>query len=801
MRPFYLIIVFVLILGRVAGADVSDIAGPGIVTGLVKSSGGEEIEYATVVFTDKAGEYVAGATTAEGGSFSVAVADGDYVVEVSFVGYKTLRRDVTVSGTVDMGDIVLEPEALEVDEVVVRGRAVTHRADGYSLALGDSKIAEGRNAREALRYVPGLWIDSNEDIKINGQGGVQVMINERIVTMSSGELLRYLEGISAEDVKSIDVVRSAGAKYDAAVGGAVLKINLRNRKMNGVFGNVSMAYERTDTMDLKYAPSVWVNVMHKKLSLSTGFSYSNTRYSEHIDMDTYFRQSGDTLTALYSALNKHRSMTYDIRGVYRFDDRNSIGLDYHLGNYRYSYDNVSDGVITRRELFTRMSTFAPNGRSDNHDLSFNYRRQLDTLGSDLLVVGDYHYAATDAKSYTTTADYMPGSSLFGYVYDKSDIRNHFYTARIDVNKQFNKKWSLGYGAKYSYSTLSSIYDYYTSSDNHSWAHDADYSDHYRYREGVAAAYATTSADLGRWNITAGVRVENTDMRPKSLKESESHHRNYTDIFPSAAVSYAINPQKQYLVALNYRRSISRPGFSMLDPSRVKVDNVTVSVGNPYLQSSYAENLSLNFTLAGKYMFTANYSYRNKAFERVMLPDADNPDMILLTYRNYDNDNSFMFNTYLPFSPFKWWDVSLDGTTGPMSTTISGVKRTHWFYQGSVNTIFSLPKKWVIELNGHCLGNALQGNMLLYRPEAGMDGSLKKSFLDGRLSLVLNVRNIVSTGTYIKIEESDYSKHAYSRSTYDSARRYGITLRYNFKAGKDFSAAHVVKGNAEDAGRF
>ncbi|MDE7134414.1 MAG: TonB-dependent receptor, partial [Rikenellaceae bacterium] len=479
--------------------------------------------------------------------------------------------------------------------------AVTHRADGYSLTLGDSKMAEGRNAREALRYVPGLWIDSNEDIKINGQGGVQVMINDRIVTMSSGELLRYLEGINAEDIKSIDVVRSAGAKYDAAVGGAVLKINLRNRNINGVFGNVSMTYERTDTLDLKYNPSAWINVMHKKLSLSTGFSYSRTNYSEHIDMDTYFRSSGDTLSALYASLNKYRSMTYDIRGVYRFDDRNSIGLDYHLGNYRNTYNNVSDGVIARRELLTRMSSLSPNCRSDNHDLSFNYRRQLDTLGSDLLVVADYHYAATNGRSYTTTADYTPMGSLLDYVYDISNIRNDFYTVRIDINKRLSKKWSLGYGAKYSYSTLSSVYDYYTSVDNHNWSHRLDYSDDYRYREGVAAAYATTSASLGRWNITAGVRVENTDMRPKSLRQSESHHSNYTDVFPSAAVSYAINPQKKHLVALNYRRSISRPGFSMLDPSRVKVDNVTVSVGNPYLQPSYAENVTLNFTLAGSYM--------------------------------------------------------------------------------------------------------------------------------------------------------------------------------------------------------
>ena len=348
--------------------------------------------------------------------------------------------------------------------------------------------------------------------------------------------------------------------------------------------------------------------------------------------------------------------------------------------------------------------------------------------------------------------------------------------------------------------MKSVYDNYLSTDNINWSHRADYSDDYRYREGVAAAYATASANLGRWSMMAGLRVENTDIRPKSLKQDESHHRNYTDLFPSASVSYAINPQKQYVVALNYRRSISRPGFGMLNTNRLVVDNVTVSVGNPYLKPSYSENLTLSFTLAGKYMFTGNYSYRNNAFQRISLPDPNEPDVILLTYRNFANESMFVVNTYLPFTPFKWWDISLSGTTGPMSADVLGVKRTRWFYQASANTIFSLPKKWTIELNGNCFGNALQGNWWLRDPVVSLNGSLKKSFLDGKLSLVLNVNNIVSTKFNVIIDDADFGKRAVSMNSWNS-RRYGITLRYNFKAGKEFNAAHVVKGNAEDAGRF
>ncbi|MDE7134427.1 MAG: carboxypeptidase-like regulatory domain-containing protein, partial [Rikenellaceae bacterium] len=74
MKCFYLIAVFVLMVGRVSGFDEVYVAGSGRVTGSVKGSDGGGIEYATVVFTDKAGDYIAGATTGSDGLFSVEIA-------------------------------------------------------------------------------------------------------------------------------------------------------------------------------------------------------------------------------------------------------------------------------------------------------------------------------------------------------------------------------------------------------------------------------------------------------------------------------------------------------------------------------------------------------------------------------------------------------------------------------------------------------------------------------------------------------------------------------------------------------
>ncbi len=802
----------------VSGCDSNDNTPVFVVNGSVRGSDGEAIEYASVVFTDKAGNYVCGVVTGEGGLFSAEIAAGIYDMEVSYIGYRAVAREIEIGGDLSLGDIVLEPEELKVDEVLVRGNAVVHRADGYSLMLAGSKLTEGRNAREALRYVPGLWIDSDDNIKINGQGGIQVMINDRIVTMTSSDLLRYLETIDAEDVKSIDVVRSAGAAYDASVGGAVLKINLRNRKTDGMFGSVSMSYERADSLDTRYRPSVLFNMMRGKFSMSTGFTYTRSRGVEHNIMDSYYKERGDTVATVYSNKSLSEDYSYYLRGVYTIDDRNSIGVDYNMDFYGHGFDGVSDASVYGKSYgdkvgYMGMRNDVPMGWTRSYDLSANYRNTLDTLGSYVLVVADYHRSKSANSSHSVNimrfddsdaANVLQLGSLslsetFDYLRDATDRRNDFYTVRTDVNHVLSPKWSLGYGVKYSYSYMSSDFGYYTSSDDIGWLYDPRYSDDYRYREGIAAGYATASGRVGRFSLMAGLRVENTDVRPRSLHEGESHHRNYTDLFPSASFSYMIDKQGKYMAALSYRRSIFRPGFGILNPKRVPIDNVTYSVGNPYLNPSYAENLALNFTLDGRYMLGVNYVHQNDMFGQVALPDPENPDIILYKIDNIDKAEMLLATAYLPFMPFKWWNINLNVAAGTNSNSLSGIRRSRLLYMGQVNTVFSLPKRWSIELDGQCIGNMVQGNMVVDKPVTVVDGAIKKNFLDGKLVMSLDVKNIVSTEVGITIDEPSYARHI--RQVNNTMRRFGITLKYNFKAGKSFSAAQVVKGNAEDAGRF
>ncbi|MDE7134790.1 MAG: outer membrane beta-barrel family protein, partial [Rikenellaceae bacterium] len=588
------------------------------------------------------------------------------------------------------------------------------------------------------------------------QGGVMVMINDRVMTMSSTDLLNYLESINAEDVKSIDVVRSAGAKYDASASGAVLKINLRNRsKVEGVFGTVSMNYRRTDTLTTLVMPSVWVNAMYGKLSLSTGFTYARRQYSQFLRQYSCFRQLGDTINSESVLNNGQHSYNYTLRGVYNIDERNSVGVDYDFRRSPSDEDNFSSSVGYGRSYgdlmnYATTKSLSPSDLSKTHDLSVNYRRTLDSLGSDLLLVADYHRSNSWETNISELMQQLDAVKVLDYVKSASLLKNDFYTARIDVTKRFNTKWSLSYGAKYSYSKMSSVFEYYSSEQGTEWVYDDVYSDDYRYREGIAAAYASATGRVGRLNIMAGLRVENTDLRPTSLKQSENHHNNYTDFFPSASLSYLLTAKGDYVAAMSYRRSIRRPGFAMLNPRRQPIDNISVAVGNPYLKPSYSNNVSLNFTLAGRYMLTAAYEGDKDLFAQVAVIDENNPEIVMYKNDNIDKQDILIFNAYLPFNPFKWWNFNISGGSGLMQSTFMGRERSKWFYRGMANMTFLLPKKWIVEMSGWCAGNMIQGNIVVDRPVASMDASVKKTFLDGKLTLMAEVKGIVYTKTSMLI---------------------------------------------------
>ena len=189
-------------------------------TGRVVDPDGTAVAYATVVLLD-AETQLAGTATAADGSFSLKVPAGRYRLTIQYLGYETLTRDVDTPG--DLGEFVLHPASVEMQEVVVKTSLVRREADRFVMEIAGSPVALGKDGTELLKQAPGVWL-TDDKIAINGASGVKVYINDREVRMSTEQLLNYLRGLKSEEIQRIEVIPQAGADYDADSAAGISRI-------------------------------------------------------------------------------------------------------------------------------------------------------------------------------------------------------------------------------------------------------------------------------------------------------------------------------------------------------------------------------------------------------------------------------------------------------------------------------------------------------------------------------------------------------------------------------------------------
>ena len=223
-------------------------------TGRVVDPDGTAVAYATVVLLD-AETQLAGTATAADGSFSLKVPAGRYRLTIQYLGYETLTRDVDTPG--DLGEFVLHPASVEMQEVVVKTSLVRREADRFVMEIAGSPVSLGKDGTELLKQAPGVWL-TDDKIAINGASGVKVYINDREVRMSTEQLLNYLRGLKSEEIQRIEVIPQAGADYDADSAGGIIRITLRRQRDNGLTGDLSFSTRQSRQIE-GYNPSLSLN--------------------------------------------------------------------------------------------------------------------------------------------------------------------------------------------------------------------------------------------------------------------------------------------------------------------------------------------------------------------------------------------------------------------------------------------------------------------------------------------------------------------------------------------------------------
>jgi hypothetical protein len=415
------------------------------------------------------------------------------------------------------------------------------------LNLENSLSATGSSAFEVLEKAPSVRVDQNDNISLRGKSGVIVQIDGKQVQMSGQNLANYLRGIPSGSVEKMEFITNPSSKYDAA-GTAIINIKMKKDKRKGTNGSVQVSYGQS-----RYPKSnntLSLNHRNKKINLFGNYSFAYREGFNRLTLDRSFYENG-----LFDG-------AYDQRNFLNITLKNNIlrgGMDYFINdkhtlgvlvsgmsnNVNLTGENVSDVYNPNRQ---KLSLFQTNSltkeRWKNGSLNLNYKWVIDTTGTEFTTDFDYaNYGNRNNQDFTTTyynIDQSPANPayiLHGNL--RGDL--NIFALKSDYVRTFSNKVKFETGIKSSYVKADNALSFYDRS-NGTDIFDTTKSNHFIYKENINAAYANASREFGKWNVQLGLRMENTNISGEQRFGGTFFDDSYVQLFPSALVSYNLNPK-------------------------------------------------------------------------------------------------------------------------------------------------------------------------------------------------------------------------------------------------------------------
>lgn len=673
--------------------------------GTVVSETQEPLPYVNVIINATDGTLVKAAITDEEGVFTIRdLAQDTYTLVVSFVGYTTVEQTITITSTplkLPAIQLQLATETLEEVTVVAQKPIIQVEPDKTVFNVAGTVSSAGNNGIELLRKAPGVRLDNNNNVIVEGKTGVLIYIDGRQSFLQGDDLTAYLQALQADTIESIEIITQPSARYDAAGNAGIINIRLKREKGLGTRGSISSTVTVGDY--LRTNNSISLTSRLKKWNLYGTYSNYLGRSTSFIDL---FRIQGDKIFDSQTD-SEQDGFSNNIRfgADHYLTKRSTIGGVITANfNDTESISNSQTPIIDRNTGTTDSILRAPNSAENNTiniGVNLNYRYQ-DTTGRTFSADVDYGHYTRDRLNNQPNFYVTPSGEILNENSTLQDtpITIDIYAAKADYEQKLDKG-VFETGIKASQVRTDNIFDFFNTINGETIL-NIDRSNEFIYDEKIYAAYAKYNFGINKWKFQGGLRVESTDSQGDLIAETEvnnqSVNRTYTDLFPSAGLTYAANRNNSF--ALNYSRRIQRPNYQDLNPFEYQIDELSFRRGNPFLQPQYTNNVKLSHTYKYTLTTSISYSYVRDFFAQVTEAIGDSRNF--LSTRNVADQEVYNISVSYPFKVNAWWSVyanvygSYNVFTATNDAFISTSQETFGFY--AQNTI-RLPKDFKLEVSG------------------------------------------------------------------------------------------------------
>jgi hypothetical protein len=778
-----------------------------LLRGTITNQKGEPVPYANAALLSPEGVLLEGAVTDEAGNFSIATTKTARVkLVVSSLGYTSFTSgefELQAGLQKDFGKIILADEVTGLDEVTVKASRpqIIIEPDKTIVNVEGTVMAEGANALDVLGRSPGVFITSDGSINLNGRTGVTVMINDRPMYMSVADLTSFLRSMPADNIKSIEVMTSPSARFDAEGAAGVINIQLKKNTVDGVFGNVMIGGRYNG----KAAPNagVTLNVKKGKWTSNGTINYNEDVEINDLEIGRNFQVEGGKSTFLQDSRIVERSHTPSFTGAanYELTPTQNLGINVQASTTSSNGLNNSGTSISNPGQTNGTSFTSINDSEDQRSRLFtnlHYDAKLDTLGGK--ISADLDFTVMDMGSNALLNNsYSTGlAQSKDRVLTLNDMYYTIFTSKVDWIQPLKGGKLLETGLKGSWVESDNNLDLSRGNGDAPLQPDPN-SNRFIYQENVLAAYSSLKGDFSpKLSYQAGLRMEYSDVTGTSKTLNQVNKQEYTNLFPSVFLQHKISDA--YQVVYNVNRRITRPNYRLLNPFVYYIDPLTTEKGNPSLRPQYSTNFEMDHVIKGVYQFTLGYSVTEDAFQQIFEQDEEARSTTAYT-ANFDQTKNINFQGVVPVELAKWWNTSnlvqlnYNKFKSLIGKDVLDISQVTYIVRTQHN--FTLPKGFKMELVGIYLGPQIWG-MGEVRGFGWVDAGITKSLMKDKLSLSINGGDLFRT--YWIRAAIDFGPIDTQIRQYRNDQSVRFTLRYNFSKGQSFRV-NSNSGSSEERKRL
>ena len=766
---------------------------------VISQDTGQPVAYAAALLLDADnGNQVSGGVADDNGEFFLTVnKPGKYTLRVALIGYAPFER--TGIGlradrpSVNLGDLTLVEESMALEEVTVQGQRdlIEEKVDRTIYNAEKDKTTMGGDATDVLRRVPMLSVDLDGNVSMRGSQNIRVLIDNKPSSIAANSVADALKQIPADEIKSVEVITSPSAKYDAEGSGGIINIVTKKNNLQGASLSVnSSAGLRGSNLNLN------ASLRRGKMGWTLGgFGRGGYNILGSFDNNQEVTDEEGNVSHIFQSSDTKTNMLmgrYNLGWDYEFNKYNwvSASVSYGLFNFRNKRNNLLSETyqedVLIDALLRRVNT---DNLSNNVDVNFNYTRTFEKPQREFSILGLY-------SRNNRTNDFI--NSLFDEDFDliasrtknENASNNQEFTLQMDYITPIGSGDSqiLEYGAKNILRRANSDYAYFSADGAKGpfeEIEDVELTNEFDYQQNVTAGYVSyTLGFLKDYTVKGGLRYEYTTIEADFRSTQTADIPSYGTLVPSLNLSRKLKSGNMIKAA--YNRRIQRPSLQYLNPN-IQADNpLQITQGNPYLDPEFTDNYELGYNT---YFKTASLNlsafFRNSTGSIQSVRTVQDQEVIYTTYENIGSEKAYGLSLFTNINVSNKFSLN-GGVDSYYAVLDNNVEDPEYrasnegvVVSGRLFGNYNLTPSWVLQAFGFVRGTRIQlqgsqGGFRIY----GL--SLNREFNDKKGSIGFGAENFFTSEFKMKTELNSPSITQHSTNT---MRNMNFKINFNYRIGK------------------